>query len=359
MKTEEKLIERVKELTCLYEVSKIISHSNSVDLKVLKKIILSIKNAWKHSDDATVEIQILDHYITTSKLPKSTVFQISLINIPEANPGYIKVHYPQNKFKHNQFLTDEQKLLNTLAIEIANYIEKYHTLEKKAALRRTIERMNRLYILGEMTTGIAHELNNPLANILGYAELIKLNNNDPENDADITTIINSVIYTREIVKKIMLFSREMPHQTQYVTIKPIITFALSFLKPNFQKKEIKSELLFQNDDITAKVDSVQLTQILFNILINAIHASPQNSTIRTTIETDKENLIIKIEDQGSGIPDDLKHKIFEPFFTTKDANIGYGLGLSVIQNIVKKHNGEIIVQNNFPTGTIFIIKLPL
>lgn len=356
---QEILTERIKELTCLYEVSKTIRKSDCVEKKTLKQIILSTKKAWKFNEDAIVEIQIKNHALSTSKIPKNTVFQNSNIAVPESTIGFIKVHYPAQKYTSKHFLKEEQKLLDTIAVEIENYITKFHILEKKAALRRTIERINRLSLLGEMTAGIAHELNNPLANILGYAELIKLSNTDEEIDSDITTIINSIIYTRQIVKKMQLFSIEAPRQVQIEKIKPIVSFALSFLKPNFQKKEIKSELLFKNEMLTANIDSVQLTQILFNLLINAIHASPNNSTIRTIIENDDTNLFIIIEDQGHGITEDIKEKIFESFFTTKNSNMGSGLGLSVVKGIVENYNGEISIKNNTPTGTIFKVRLPL
>lgn len=358
-RTEDKLRERVKELTCLYDVSKIIAQANGIEKEVLNKILLSIKKAWRYNHDAIAEIQIQDFKKATSTVPEHTVFQMSDVVVPDMNNGFLKVHYIKEKYSQNDFLEDEQRLLNTVAIEIGNYISKFHLLQKKANLRRTLERMDRLSILGEMTAGIAHELNNPLANILGYAELIKLSNTDAAINSDIDTIINSVIYTREIVKKMMYFSCEMPHHSKIEKVKPIILFALSFLKQNFQKKEIKSELLLKNEDVTAKIDAVQLTQILFNLLINAIHASPQRSMIKTIIENDDENLFIIIEDQGHGIPEDIKQKIFDPFFTTKDINTGSGLGLSVVQGIVKNHNGAITVRDNFPSGAIFSVQLPL
>lgn len=357
--TEEKLKERIKELTCLYEISKTISQSHSIEKKVLKKIILSIKNAWKFNNDAIVELHIAGYYLTTSKVPRKTVFQICTINTAYSNSEYIKVHYPQEKYTQDEFLEDEQKLLNTAAVEIGNYIEKFQILERKQSLRRTIERMDRLSTLGEMTAGIAHELNNPLGNILGYAELIKLSNNDPEIDSDISTIIKSTIYTREVVKKLMFFASEMPHQAKLEEIKPIATFALSFLKQNFQKKDIKSELIIKDDYLTAKVDSVQITQVFFNLLINAIYASPPKSIIKTIIDNDSDYLYIIVQDEGHGIADEIKDKIFEPFFTTKKINTGSGLGLSVVHGIVKSHNGEITVTDNLPQGAVFTIKIPI
>lgn len=357
--TEEKLKERVKELTCLYEISKTISRSSSIEKQVLKKIISSTKKAWRYSEHTIIEIQVPDYILSTSQLEDESVSQSSVINVANSTVGFIKVHYPKSKYTNNDFLKEEQILLDTIALEIGNYLEKFKNIEKKQLLMRTVERIDRLSVLGEMTAGIAHELNTPLGNILGYSELIKSCNQDPEIDADITTVINSVIYCREIVKKLMFFSCEMPQQLQLKEIKPIVTFALSFLKQNFQEKRIISEVIFKNDPIIARIDSVQITQVLFNLIINAIHASPEKSTIKVVIESDSENLSITIEDQGSGISDTIKKKIFEPFFTTKPINDGCGLGLSVVHGIVKNHNGEILVRDNKPTGTIFLIKLPL
>lgn len=357
--TEERLKERVKELACLYEISKIISQSNQIEKKVLKRILFTIKKAWKYSNDAVVEIQIDNFSLSTSKINYKTVSQTAAIKTQNFIEGLILVHYPGNKYSIQSFLTEEQKLLNTIAFEIANYVDKIKNTEKEMVLQRRAERTDRLSILGEITAGIAHEINNPLANILGFAELIKNQNTDTVIDSDISTIISSVIYSREIVKKLLYFSREMPQQLKLEEIKPIVLFAVSFLKQNFQKKKIRNEILFKDDNIAAKVDSVQLTQVLFNLLINAIYASPADSTIKILVEHDLKNLFISITDEGTGIPEKIKTKIFEPFFTTKPNNDGNGLGLSVVHGIIKNHNGEIIVKDHLPKGTIFTIKLPI
>ena len=358
---EEKLKERVKELTCLYEISKTISQAVSIDKAVLKEIISNTKKAWRFAEDAVAELQIqnYDYNFSTSDVNFKSVFQVSDIVIENIKNGYIKVHYPKEKYTQNSFLEEEQKLLDTIAFEIGNYIEKFQKLERETVLRKSAERTDRLSILGEITAGIAHELNTPLGNILGYAELIKDQNNDPEIDNDISTIINSVLYSREIVKKLLFFACEIPNQLQENDIMSIVDFATSFLRQNFQKKEIRSQVIYKNDAIMAKVDAVQITQILFNLLINAIYASPENSCIKTIVGIVDKNVIISIEDQGTGIPENVKEKIFEPFFTTKSRNDGCGLGLSIVHGIVKKHNGEIIVKDNQPAGTIFTIKIPL
>ncbi|MCV9928557.1 ATP-binding protein [Flavobacterium sp. LS1R49] len=356
---EEKLNERIKELSCLYDITKTIAQCNGIEKGILEKIILTLKKAWRFPEDCIVEIQINGYILTTATIPKKTVSQYSPIYINNVITGFIKVHYPQPKYLVTQFLKDEQDLLDTVSLEVTNYIEKYKNLERKDLLRRAVERKDRLAILGEMTAGIAHELNTPLGNILGFAELINDHTNDTQVKEDITRIINSAIYSREIVKKLMYFSCEVPQQLQLQKIKPIVTDALSFLKQNFQKKEIQSQLDFEDEDIIAKIDSIQLTQVLFNILINAIHAVPKKSVIKTIVKSDTKNLLITIKDNGSGIPNAIKQRIFHPFFTTKNIKEGSGLGLSVVHRIVKNHKGEINVTDNIPTGAIFLIKLPL
>ncbi|MEA9414779.1 MULTISPECIES: sensor histidine kinase [unclassified Flavobacterium] len=356
---EEKLKERIKELLCLYQISKIISKSNNVNKVTLEEIIFSVVKAWRFCDDSIVEIQINDYTLATALIPKNNVSQHSEIIVSNKVSGFIKVYYPQPKYNLNHFLKEEQELLDTVSFEIGNYIEKYQNLEKKATLRKTLERKDRLSILGEMTAGIAHELNTPLANILGFAELIKDETKDQIIIDDIAKIINSAIYSREIVKKLMFFSCGMPQQLQLLKIKPIVTDALTFLKQNFQKKSVQYQLDFQDDDIIAKVDSIQLTQVLFNLLINAIYVAPKNSIIYIGVNSDEENMILKIADNGPGVPHEIKQKIFDPFFTTKPVGESCGLGLSVVHGIIKNHNGDIEVIDNTPSGTIFLIKLPL
>lgn len=357
--TEKKLKERVKELTCLLEISETIAQADCAEKKILQKIVLSTKKAYFYNEDIIIELQVQNFILNTSKLPKHSIFQTCDILILGVNSGFIKAHYPKNKHTNTDFLKEEQKLLNAIAFEIGNYLEKFQLLEESNQLIRTIERMDRLSLLSEMTAGIAHELNSPLANILGYAELIKFNSTDSKIDADISTIINSAIYSRKIISKILSFTSDTPYNSEKQEIKPIINFAVSLLKQNFQRKNIKNELIFKNTIDHVSLDSTQITQALLNILINALDASPAKSILKTTIENDLQHLFISIEDQGPGIPENIKPILFEPFFTTKAVNEGCGIGLTMVSRIVKIHNGEITIKDNFPQGTIFTIKLPL
>jgi len=357
--TEEKLKERVKELSCLYDISSaIVNRGNSIT-ETLQQICQILKVAWRFGEKAIVELQLDSFTFFTSPLEQETIFQYTPISIGPKNCGYLKVHYPKNEFDPIHFLEEEQKLLDKVSLEISNLIEKEAAKEKEALLIRSAEHTDRLSILGETTAGIAHELNTPLGNILGFAELISQHTTDPQIANDVSKIINAAIYSREIVKKLMFFSADMPQKFVYLELEPVIKEALNLLEPNFKKAGITWTLAIDKPGIKAEIDPVQFTQILFNILINSLYASAKNSVITLNLYSDTANFYLEIADQGTGIAPEIQHKIFEPFFTTKPVGDGSGLGLSVVHGIIKRHNGEIIALANQPNGTIFKITLPL
>lgn len=354
-----KLKERVKELSCLYEVSSAIrKHSDSV-LETLEEICKITQQAWLFSDQAIVKLELDNFKVKTAEVPENHIFQKSEILLFNQKKGFIKVYYDTKKIKHAHFLEEEQKLLNKVATEISEFLERHEIEKKKELLQRSAERNDRLTILGEITAGIAHELNTPLGNILGFAELIKSNSQENQTQKDTEKIIKAAIYSREIVKKLMFFACEMPQHKEFVLIKPIIDQALGFLSQNFQKAAIKYDFRMDNPHLEAQIDTIQFTQVLFNLLINAIYISPKNSVISVEVFSDSNYFTLEIKDEGPGIPRGLKSKVFEPFFTTKPIGEGSGLGLSVVHGIIKSHRGEIITFDNKPNGTVFQIKLPL
>ncbi|MDT0686021.1 sensor histidine kinase [Autumnicola psychrophila] len=356
---EQRLEERVKELTCLYNVSSAIrKHSGSVT-STLTEICQITKQAWLYSEDAVVELQLKDYNISTGDIPVRTVTQQNNIIIFGEESGVLIVHYNAEKYTKAHFLDEEQKLLHKLAIEISEFFERQETQKKEEHLKRIAERNDRLSILGEITAGIAHELNTPLGNILGFAELIASNSQNPQIEKDATKIIKSAIFSREVVKKLMFFACEMPQDKKAIQIRPVILQALALLGPNFEKANVNHRFHIDNPELEAQLDSIQFTQVLFNLLINAIYISPPKSTISITITSSEKLFILEITDEGPGISPDLKAKIFEPFFTTKPIGEGAGLGLSVVHGIIKGHKGEIAVYDNDEAGAIFQVQLPL
>jgi signal transduction histidine kinase len=356
---EERLQERIKELSCLYQVSSAIrEHTDSVE-ETLTAVLKILKNAWRFPELATVEFKKDNIRLTTNPIPANAHYQISEFKTFNKEVGFVKVYYPSTNLSKAHFLIDEQRLLDKVTYEIAVFFERQQLRKQEELLQQTAERNDRLSILSEITAGIAHELNTPLGNILGFAEFIEDKSKESQTRQDATKIIRAAIYSREVVKKLMLFSCEMPQNIQVIPINPIITQALSLLNPNFKKAKIETSYTIDDPDLKAQVDPIQLTQVLFNLFINAIYHSPENSVIKIQVSNNKNNLFIEIADEGKGIQQKNKERIFEPFFTTKPLGEGSGLGLSVVHGIVKSHRGTITTFQNKPKGSIFKIRLPL
>lgn len=357
--TKEELHERVKELSCLYEISFVFREYQGDIRTTLEKVSSILQQAWRYPKSAIVLLNLKDIKIETGKISGPTVKQTADLLVFGEISGRIEVHYPSKNSAESIFLPEEQRLLNKVADEVSSFYEKQLQKEKEELLRRSVQRNDRLSILGEITAGIAHELNTPLGNILGFAELIKDRTQNPQVEADVSKIIKAAIYSREVVKKLMFFACEMPNNMEIIEVKPIISQALSLLGPNFRKARVEYELDFRDPGLKAQLDPIQLTQVLFNLLINALYISPENSTIHIKCYSDGKNLVLEIADEGPGIKQGHRGKIFEPFFTTKPVGEGSGLGLSVVHGIVKGHRGNITTFDNKPKGTVFQIELPL
>lgn len=360
MTIEKDLKERIKELTCLYEVSSIIVNNDYKELdKTLYSIALSVRRALQYDENTIVEIHSGPFHLISSALPRKSVSIESDIKIFNEPKGYIKIHYPASKYKKEDFLIEEITLLKTVAVNIGDLLERAAIRENEAVVKRKMEHADRLSILGEITAGIAHELNTPLANILGFAELLKSKKNlDFQSGKDIEKIINSAIYSREVVKKLMFFACEMPQNMIEVDIVPVVSDAMNLLDSTLTKNEVKYKIRLPKEEVLMKVDTIQLTQVIFNLVLNAVYFSPKGGLIKLRLTQTPKKIVLKISDEGPGINPENVDKVFQPFFSTKGVGNGSGLGLSVVHGIIKGHRGTIEYKSNNPTGAVFTITFP-
>ncbi|MEP3836771.1 MAG: HAMP domain-containing sensor histidine kinase [Algibacter sp.] len=358
--TEDALKERIKELTCLYEISSIIE---SVDIEsienVLKACVFSLKKAFLFPDFTDIKFSSEELEISTNRLSVDNPKIESSIRIFNEPKGKIIASLNGPKLTQDDFLKEEQQLLDNVALKVGNLLERIEIQKSETSLKRQMEHADRLSILGEITAGIAHELNTPLANILGFAELLK---SDLEGDkkiaSDLNKIIDNAIFSREVLKKLLFFSCKMPQEKKQVNLVPIIKSAINLLDATFRKEKVKYSTKINEEELWLKADPIQLTQIIFNLLINAIYFSPKEGLVTIQALQKKDSIILKISDEGKGLtPNDLE-KIFQPFFTTKPMEDGSGLGLSVVHGIVASHKGSIIAENNPDKGAVFTVTLP-
>lgn len=354
--TEEALKERIKELTCLYEVSSIIVNVDFEQLdETFQAISKSLKKGFQFPEQTRIFIET-NNYSSPALLPGSDINLNSPILIFNKPAGHIIAYLDDNK---SSFLKEEKQLLDNVALKIGTLLERKEILENEVSLKRQMERADRLSILGEITAGIAHELNTPLANILGFSELLKDELSDEHViSRDVDKIIENTIFSREVVKKLMFFACEMPQEMKQVNIVPNIKSALNLLDASFKKSKIRYELNIKDEELFLKADTIQLTQIIFNLVINAIYFSPENGLVNIEVSESKDHIILKISDEGPGFPEEAMEKVFQPFFTTKPTGEGSGLGLSVVHGIVTSHKGTITAKNRKDKGAIFTVQLP-
>jgi C4-dicarboxylate-specific signal transduction histidine kinase len=221
--------------------------------------------------------------------------------------------------------------------------------------------------IGELTTGVAHELNNPLNNIvlfIGNArELIERNLTGPLKwrlVANLLSATEQIERATTIVKHLRIFGRSRDI-VQAVEINKVITSTLSFLSEKIRLADIQVTCALEPGNPLVQGARNQLEQVLVNMLTNAVDAMQAAPIRRLTLSTTSGNshVEVRVEDTGTGIPPDLLPRIFDPFFTTKKVGEGTGLGLSIAYGIIKEHHGDITVQSVVGQGTQFLIRFPL
>lgn len=358
-----KLRERVKELKCLYDLSKIALKAGNDVSVILNKTLEILPDAMQFPNLAEVSITYGKLNYTTKEFSTCKHHISSSIGIGNKKVGALKVGYRAVSKKaatRNLFLTEEKNLIKIVARELSLFIKQAAVEENNKKLEMQLQHSERLAFVGELSAGIAHELNEPLGRILGFAQLVKKNGSLTEQqDTDIDRIIKASLYTREIIKKLMLFSRQMPRQINEVNLNVLVSNILYFIDIRFQSRGIKIVERLDQHLPVIEADSVQISQVLVNLITNAIHAMAGGGKITIATKRKQNQVSLVVSDTGSGMSNEVKRKIFEPFYTTKPVGQGTGLGLSVVQGIVEEHKGKILVSSSPGKGSRFEIVLPL
>ncbi len=250
----------------------------------------------------------------------------------------------------NRFLDAQGKLSGYI------FIAKDITETKK--LEYQVFQAEKLAALGQLSAGMAHEINNPLFVISGRLEMLKRENLDPKLKDTVGLIDTQVQRIHRLVDRILRFARKTTLVPEPLDINEVLDAALPLAYYN-QLPEIRVEIekSFEKDMPKVMADSNQLQEVFLNMIINAYQAMPEGGKIKI-VTRNFQNLFaqIQISDTGAGIPAADFKNIFMPFYSTK--NEGTGLGLSICHNIIKSHNGTIELESIIGQGTTFTIKLP-
>ncbi len=277
------------------------------------------------------------------------------------------LHILQDSHQSNLRLANSRKAMIHIMSDLKETTAEVQRRELE--LREKQEQLvqaGKLATLGELTTGVAHELNNPLNNIglfIGNViDLIELGKADPPHILhELHSAMQQVRKATEIISHLRTFGRAASVTRELVVINQVVQRALSLMQEQLRLRQIEVVLHFPADEVTVIGNAIQLEQVFINLLTNArdamVNATQKVITIVCTTEAD--TVDIRFCDTGSGIPPGLEQRIFDPFFTTKEVGAGTGLGLSITYGIIKEHQGTITIENRPGKGAHFLIQLPL
>jgi C4-dicarboxylate-specific signal transduction histidine kinase len=279
------------------------------------------------------------------------------------------MHLLQDSHQSNLRLENSRKAMIHIMSDLKETSEEVKSREQELRSKQEqLVQAGKLATLGELTTGVAHELNNPLNNIglfVGNAiDLIELGMADTNTGRilqELNNAMQQVWKATEIISHLRTFGRAASVSREPVVITRVIQRAISLMQEQLRLRQIETSLHFPAGDIVVMGNPIQLEQIFINLLTNARDAliSAPRKHITITCVTKGPMVDISVGDTGPGIPAGLEQRIFDPFFTTKEVGAGTGLGLSIIYGIIKEHQGTIIVENHPGEGAVFLIQLPL
>jgi signal transduction histidine kinase len=221
---------------------------------------------------------------------------------------------------------------------------------------------DRLASIGELASGIAHELNNPLTSVIGFAQLLLGRDIPDEIREDIQIIYSEARRAADVMKNLLIFARKHSKVKQLVNLNSAIEKVLTLRAYEHNVENIQVVTRFADDLPLAMVDDFQMQQVFLNIIINAEHfmrEAHQRGTLTITTRRIGNIIRVSFKDDGPGISPENLGRLFDPFFTTKEVGEGTGLGLSICHGIVTEHRGRIYAEGKRGRGATFVVELPI
>ena len=221
----------------------------------------------------------------------------------------------------------------------------------------------KLAALGQTISGVAHELNNPLATILTWAERLSQLSVDEASRRGLDAILSESERAARIVRNLLTFARKRHTTRTMINLNEVVRETLALRSYEQRVTNVVTVEALATGLPVVFADPHQVKQVLLNLIINAEQAmlaahGRGTLVVRTWHDVERESLVLEVNDDGPGVPDDVQNKIFDPFFTTKDVGKGTGLGLTVAYAIIQEHGGRITVRSNPGAGASFFVELP-
>jgi signal transduction histidine kinase/CheY-like chemotaxis protein len=248
----------------------------------------------------------------------------------------------------------------------AGWLELYSDVTGERQNQLKMLQTEKMAALGQFVSGIAHELNNPLTAIMGYAQLLLGRGLSQTQLSEAKRVYQEAERARRIVKNLLYFARENKPERSRVNLNEIVERTLALRSYELKVENISVECDLAPELPRTMADPYQLQQVILNLLVNAEQALLEqrgqgNVRIRTyqMSRRDEDRIVLELSDDGPGIPGEIASRIFDPFFTTKPSGIGTGLGLSIVYGIVQQHGGEVTSESHPGAGARFRVELPV
>jgi two-component system, NtrC family, sensor kinase len=358
--TERDLRERVKELECLYEVSRALRDADKGMQQVFTAIVDILPRGLQYPEHAGARIR-MGGTCSQSRGFLESPFRLAAV-IAAETPGQLEVSYPPSiaTTDPRPFLAEEKKMIEKIAAEISLAVNRVRAAEDSTRLEGQLRHADRLATIGVLAAGITHELNEPLSRILGFAQLVQKDPGlSPAARRDLSRIVDASLHAREIVQKLLALGRGAGTRVAECDVNTIAAGVMDFLQPRCRAAgiEVRRELSLQR--LTVIADPTEIRQVIVNLVVNALQAMPGGGRLTVRVAEEEQSCILSVEDTGVGMTPEVMGRIFTPFFTTKDEGRGTGLGLPVIHGILTSRGGSISVQSRVGAGSAFTVRLPL
>ncbi len=358
---EAALRERIKELSCLYGIARIVArHDMQLD-QILQGIVDRLPLAWQYPEITFARITLDQKTYVTRGFKASSHSLKAIVRVADRDRGTVEVCYPEPDAQNaiGTFLEEEKNLIRAVAREVAFAVGGREAEAERLKLHEQLQHAERLATIGILSSGVAHELNEPLGSILGYAQLAKKCAGLPEQARrDIERIEAASLHAREVIKNLLFFARQTPSRKNLLNLNDIVQKGIYFFASRCGKCGVALVHLLDPDLPDINADPAQINQVLVNLVVNALQAMPDGGRLTLQTQVKKGQVSLSVTDTGSGMTQEVLEKLYIPFFTTKDVGQGTGLGLSVVHGIVNAHHGSLQVKSVVGRGTRFEILLP-
>ncbi|MEO8905576.1 MAG: ATP-binding protein, partial [Polyangiaceae bacterium] len=225
-----------------------------------------------------------------------------------------------------------------------------------ASQQRKLIESQRLAVLGQLSAGVAHEINNPLGVILGYAKLLRPQTVEPKLRDGLRIIEDEAHQCQRIVEGLLGLARPAAMNREAIDLNLIVSGAIERLKEADKVAQRRIEVIDRHRSAPLEADAAAVRQVVSNLLLNAIDATAESGSITVAFGGDADSIEMVISDDGRGMSADVLERAFDPFFSGKPA--GTGLGLAISQTIVATHGGTLRLESNLGHGTRAVVRLP-